>query len=176
MQGGPFSLPTAVLQSRVKEKVPQLSKHPMPRVLAILSSHIGADAFFSAEGATCLLLGGYEFCCPIGASSEETFNRAKLENSVFLRRDQANPDRVVACRQSVSAILLLALDGRGFSVVGVLHPEARFPIDPRTFPPKVPFSRLQPWPPADGTVQIEWTADAHPLSTRFDVEPIPSVY
>lgn len=51
VQGGPLSLPTDVLQSRVKQKVPQLSKYPMPRVLAILSFHLGADAFFSAEGS-----------------------------------------------------------------------------------------------------------------------------
>jgi len=175
VHGGPFSLPTRVLQARVKAKVPQLSKHPMPRVLAILSSHIGADAFFSDEGATCLLVGGYEFCCAIGSSSKETFKRAKLENAVFIRRDQANPDRVVACRESVSAILLLALDGRGFSVVGILHPEPRFPIDPRTFPAKVPFSRLQPWPTND-KVQIEWTADTRPLSTRFELAPIPQAF
>src|SRR5262249_34648617 len=115
VRGGPFSLPTDQIQARVKEKVPQLSKHRMARVLAILSSHVGADAFFSGEGATCLLVGGYEICSPIGNTAQPSFRRAKLENSVFIRRDKTNPDQVVACRQSVSAILMLALDGRGFS-------------------------------------------------------------
>ena len=133
---------------------------------------MGGNAFFSEEGVTHLLLGGYEICSPLGDQSGCSYLRAKLENPVFIQRDKNAPYEVAPCRRGVSGVLLIALNGDGFSTIGALHPEPLFPFDPKTFPPQVPFARIQPWPPVDGRIRIEWTAETHPLFTRFDLLPI----
>jgi hypothetical protein len=50
--GGSFSLPTRKLQQTVSKKLRQLSKYSMPRLMAIVSCHFGAHAFFSDEGVS----------------------------------------------------------------------------------------------------------------------------
>jgi hypothetical protein len=169
-QGGWFSLPVKLIQQRVRQKIPQLSKHPMPRVLAIVSSHIGATAFMSDETAKQFLLGGYKFGSAIGDPHKQ-YQWAALENAVFIRRDGNDPDRVVADAQTLSALLLIALDAVGFSIVGILHPEPHFSLDPHAFS-KVPFLYVSTWPAIEGKIHIDWTADTHPLSTRVHLKPI----
>jgi hypothetical protein len=99
----------------------------MPRVLAIVASHIGATAFMSGETAKQFLLGGYKFGFVISAPDQQ-HQWPTFENSVFIQRDKSNPDNIVPTGQTVSALLLIALDGTGFSVVGILHPEPHFPM------------------------------------------------
>jgi len=158
-----------LIQQRVRQKIPQLSKHLMPRVLAIVSSHIGATAFMSDETAMQFLLGGYKFGFLI-SNPEQQYQWPAFENSVLIQRDRDNPDEIVAAGKTVSALLLIALDGGGFSAVGILHPEPHFPVDPCVFP-DVPFLYVSPWPPREGKIQVKWTAETYPIR-RIDLTPI----
>lgn len=169
-QGGQFSLPVKLIQQRVRQKIRQLSKYSMPRVVAIVSSHIGATAFISSETALQFLLGGYKFGFVVSDPDRQQHQWAAFENSVFIRRDKSNPDQIVPAERSVSALLLIALDGAGFSVVGVLHPQPYFPFDCRTFP-NVPFLYVSPWPTVEGKIHVDWSTEAYP-PTRVDLKPI----
>jgi len=141
----------------------------MPRVLAIVSSHIGATAFMGDETARQFLLGGYRFGFLI-TDPDQHYQWATFENSVFIRRDKNDPDKIVAAAQTVSALLLIALDATAFSVVGILHPEPHRPIDPGALP-NVPFLYVSPWPPVEGKIHLDWTAESYPIN-RIDLHPI----
>jgi hypothetical protein len=64
--------------------------------------------------------------------------------------------RVVACRQDISAILLVAANsGEGY---GVLHPEPAYPLNIASLA-TVPFVRIAQWPIVDGKITTEWTRE-----------------
>lgn len=168
-RGGSFALPIEAIQARIRKKIPQLAKHPMPRVLAIVTSHVGADAFMSGETATHLLLGGYKVKVSITEPFEH-WTEPSFENSVFIQRDELCTGGVVAVGKSLSAILLIALNGASLSATGILHPEPYFPIDPQSLA-EIPIYYISPWPPQNGQIHIDQTIDDYPIK-RFDLAPL----
>lgn len=58
---------------------------------------------------------------------------------------------IVACRKSISAILLLAVYRDRFAVWGILHPEPARPMN-IAYLPNVPFVRVSRWPIVDGEI------------------------
>ena len=77
-----------------------------------------------------------------------------LESSLFI---QPSPDKaaIVACLQSISAILLIPVFGNKSEIYGILHPQPAKPLNIRFFP-KVPFIRIAKWPITDGHITTEW--------------------
>lgn len=87
-----------------------------------------------------------------------------LRNSVFFRFEPSG--KVVPCRQSISAIMLVAILVHQSQVVGILHPEPSFSFDIRNFP-TVPFLRVSNWPITTSTLAAEWI----PPNSQFAAFP-----
>ena len=69
---------------------------------------------------------------------------------------QAGPDgTIAACRQSISAILWVAVYGGQSEEWGILHPEPARPFD-YGFLSNLPFVRIGQWPIINGKIVAEW--------------------
>ncbi len=151
--GGPFSMITERITARASDKVRQLSKYKMPRVLAIVSSHIGANALLSSTlAAQNVLISDAKISQPIvgGLATQIT----DLKSSAFLRCNPAT-GKVISQRQSISAVLLVNVAGDRSSVLGILHPEPLYPLNVDAFP-EIPFVKIQRWPVENGEIRTEW--------------------
>ena len=161
--GGPFSMITERITARASSKVRQLSRHEMPRVLAIVSSHIGADALLSSPlAAESVLVSDRHISQPLGGGKASV--GTDLSASAFLRGDPTT-GKITAQRPSISAVLLASVAGNRSSVLGILHPEPRYQLDIRAFP-GMPFVKLTRWPIENGAIEIEWVV-GHPSGREF---------
>jgi hypothetical protein len=149
LEGGPFSLLT--LRNKVAAKAPQLANYDMPRVLAIASSHSGISALFNTATAEWFLTSPPKWRMPIDGG--EVTQVIDLGSSVFLKPGPAGT--IEACRQSISAILLVSIHGDRSCVCGILHPDPARPLS-IGFLPTIPFVRLAKWPIAGGKLETEW--------------------
>jgi hypothetical protein len=152
VNGGPFSILTKSICYKARDKATQLGGYPVPRVLAVASSHAQVGAIFNTVGAEYALTSDAKIVNPMG--SVEPRQCTDLRTSVFLRiaRDR---QAVVPCLQSISAILLIAVYRDKSEVYGILHPEPAQPLQIGFFP-KIPFVRLTKWPVTDGIISTEW--------------------
>ncbi len=151
--GGPFSMITERITARASSKIRQLSTYKMPRVLAIVSSHIGADALLSSTlAAESVLVSDRRISRPLGGGKASVIT--DLSVSAFLKGDPAT-GKITAQRPTVSAVLLTSVAGDRSSVLGVIHPEPRYPLDIRAFP-GIPFVKIKRWPIDNGAIEIEW--------------------
>ena len=148
IQGGPFGLVTRNVCNKAKDKDSQLAGYPMPRVLAIASSHEGIGALFNPGGAQYALVSEPHWYA--GRDGEFT----NLRDSVFIRPSDDKAS-IVSCRGNISAILLIGVYGDRSQVCGILHPDPTYPLNVGFFP-KVPFIRLAKWPIVDGRISTEW--------------------
>jgi hypothetical protein len=80
--------------------------------------------------------------------------KTDLRRAVFFRPDKSRT-KIVPHRQSISAILLVAISGAQSDIVGILHPEPAVVFDPSLFP-RVPYIRVRNWPIVDGRIEVEW--------------------
>lgn len=153
VSGGAFGLVTRNIFNKAKAKAPQLGGYSMPRVLAIASSHAGVPALFNGATATWALVSDPHWRQEIGSSAVDTAEHTDLEKSVFMK---PGPNRdIIACRQSISAILLVAVYGDKSEVWGILHPEPACPLN-IAFLPDLPFVRIAQWPVLEGKIVTEW--------------------
>lgn len=167
ISGGAFGLVTSHIRNKAKRKASQLGGYEMPRVLAIVSSHVGISALFNSATAVNALVSDFYWKHQIGSDSIDTGQYVSLQNSVFI---EPGPDgTIVACRQSISAILLVAVHGDRSQLWGILHPEPAYPLNISLFP-DLPFVRLATWPIVDGKITPEWVV-AHPRG--YDVRHYP---
>lgn len=158
VSGGAFGLVTMNIRNKAADKAPQLSGYQMPRVLAIASSHVGVAALFNDATATWAIVSEPHWRQEIGSGSVDTNEYTDLEKSVFIRPGPNGS--IVACRKSISAVLLIAVYGDKSEVWGILHPEPAFPLN-IAFLPDLPFVRISPWPVVGGRISTEWIV-AHP--------------
>jgi len=158
ISGGAFGLVTWNICNKAKAKATQLSGYEMPRVLAIVSSHFGVSALFNSATAVTALVSDFHWKHEIGSDVIDTGQYVNLENSVFMRPGPNGT--IVACRQSISAILLVSVHGDKSELWGILHPEPAYPLNIAFFP-NLPFVRLATWPIIDGKFTPEWIV-AHP--------------
>ena len=153
ISGGAYGLVTQNIVNKAKAKTPQLGNYLMPRVLAIVSSHVAVPALFNEATAKWALVSDPYWKHEIGSDVTDTAEYTNLEKSVFIR---PGPDgRIEPCRQSISAILLVAVYGDKSKVLGILHPEPAYPLNVE-FLPKIPFVRISRWPIIDGKIFTEW--------------------
>ena len=75
-----------------------------------------------------------------------TYTTTDLKHAVFYRPlgvlDASGTPIIAPCRQSIAAILLIAIHPREVQVVGLLHPEAAYHFNP-AWMPKVPFVQFE---------------------------------
>lgn len=159
--------PTKMLRQRVSDKADQMSGHGMPQVLAVVSLHNGAPVLLNPEEATTFFVSDFSLTIPIGTGAGEPYHSTDLKNSLFFRFDPNDSSKVVPCRRSVSAVLLIPVSGDRISVTGVLHPEPIHPL-PVELIPRVPFLRLSEWPIKNGEMYLEWVVGA-PYAASFSI-------
>jgi hypothetical protein len=151
--GGAFDLITSAILAKAKKKIPQLKDHPMPRVLALVSSHAQVGALINTYAAQEVLVSRIQWRHEIGSNEVDRNEYTDLSMSVFMKPG-AN-GTILPARQSISAILLIGVHGRDSVVYGILHPEAAYPFN-QGFLPEVPFIRIAKWPIVDGKIWTEW--------------------
>lgn len=146
-----FAMITPNLWSKAKAKASQLGGHPVARVLAICLTHIGAGALLGTLAAEWLLTSQPKLSVPLDDPIAAVREVTDLSNSAFLAVRAGN---IVPVRQSISAILLIAVWEHELHVLGMLHPVPAVPLDYRSLP-ELPFLRLD-WPVKDGVLKTEW--------------------
>lgn len=153
MTGGAFGLVTRNICNKARDKATQLGGYPMPRVLAIASSHAAVAVLFNGATATWALVSDEHWRQEIGSSTVDSPKYTDLEKSVFMKPGPNGT--IVACRKSISAVLLVAVYGDKSEVWGILHPEPARPLN-INFLPDLPFVRVAPLPVVDGRIFTEW--------------------
>ncbi len=162
-----FAMITPNLWSKTKAKASQLGGHEVARVLTICLTHMGAGALLGTLAAEWLMTSQPKLSVPVGGPMTAVREVTDLGKSAFLAiRDGS----IVPVRQSISAVLLIAIWEHELHVVGMLHPEPAVPFDYRSLL-ELPFLRLD-WPAKNGVLKTEWViakpvprADPHiPLS------------
>jgi hypothetical protein len=169
--GGPFKMTTDQLFSTVRSKADQLSGYPCPRVLAITSTHHAASFLLGPSGAEFLLTSEPAITYPLAGTGGPVTMTTNLRRSVFFGPGPAG-NQIVPRRQSVSAVLLLALDELRSNMVGLLHPVPARRLNLEPFR-DVPFLRLREWPIVDGAIRTEWVISS-PESRHFPHAPVRS--
>lgn len=166
---GSFGMVTDGLFNEAIGKAKQMSGYPMPRVLFVASSHPDTSLLFGAHGATELMIGTAAFSVPLEGRAGDARLIAKLQNSVFMRRN-AKGDGIEAARRSISAIVLTHITGRGADLIGLLHPYPAYPFDPSTFE-TVHFLAVAEWPIVSERLRLGWVGPV-PASTSIVNFPI----
>jgi hypothetical protein len=156
--GGAIGLLTPNFWRKAQRKCEQLKQYRMPRVLSIVSSHVGASALINSATAFWAFTSEEFFRHEIGKAAADPNRYADLKNSLFL--ELTDDGKIVPRRQEISAILLIAVDGAASTVFGVLHPEPEYPFSIE-FLPDVPFLHIANWPAPDNRLRLLW-AVAHP--------------
>lgn len=154
ISGGAFGLVTRNLCNKAKSKATQLANYPMPRVLAIASSHAGIAALFNNATATWALVSEPHWRQEVGSTETDHTEYTDLESSLFIK-PAPEGDGLVACRRSISAVLLIAVYGGQSEIWGILHPD---PARPFTYAllPNIPFVRIAEWPVPNRAIHTEW--------------------
>jgi len=138
--GGAFCLIADRLFSEAKNKAPQLGRYPLPGVLAIVSDHAFSGILLDRLAAEYLMTSSPQFNVPLSGAPH--YLTTDLKHAVFYRPvgvlDPSGTPIIAPCRQSIAAILLVAIDRREIHIVGLVHPEAAFPFSPEWLP-KIPF-------------------------------------
>lgn len=146
-----FAMITPNLWSKAKNKASQLGGHEIARVLAVCLAHIGADALLSTLAAQWLMTSEPKLSALVGGPIRAIREVTDLSKSAFLAIREGN---IIPARQSISAVLLVALWEQELHAVGLLHPEPAVALDYRGFI-ELPFLRLE-WPVKNGVLRTEW--------------------
>ena len=146
-----FGMITPNLWSKARKKAGQLAGAPEPRVLAVCSTHVGADVLLGTIAAEWLMTSEPKIA--VGAT---TVSVTDLRKAAFFR---VQDGVIVPLNQSISAILLIAISNTCLDVVGLLHPAPAIPFEYRALK-SVPFLRAQ-WPIQNNMIETEWVI-GHP--------------
>jgi len=158
-----FRMITHKLRTKVSNKAAQVSRYPVPRVVAITCEHIVSDFLLGPLGAERLMSSEAKIAVPIGDEPPDNIRSVTdLKDSVFFR---FNNGAVEPCRQSVSAVLLVSIFPDKSLIVGLLHPDPQYPFQISVLP-SVPFLRLKKWPPKNKTIEMEWVI-SRPRAAKF---------
>jgi hypothetical protein len=146
-----FAMITPKLWSKAKNKAAQLGGHEIARILAVCLTHTGADVLLSTLAAQWLMTSDPKLSVPVGSPITAVREVTNLSKSAFLTIREGN---IVPARQSISAVLLVALWEQELHAVGLLHPEPAVAFDYRSLI-ELPFLRLE-WPVKNGVLRTEW--------------------
>jgi hypothetical protein len=149
-----FSFATDALRRKATAKVSQLKGQSGSRVLAICMEHDYSDMLMGNVAAKWLMSGEPKISVPIGDENPETKQVTALRESVFFRFNEGGG--VEACRQSISAILLVGVSEDSLRAIGLLHPDPAVPLDYTVFFP-IPSLAVSNWPLHEtNVIRTEW--------------------
>jgi hypothetical protein len=165
--GGSYSQITDQIQTRVKGATSQLALGHGPGIAVIGTDHANASDLMGAHAAETLLTSTTHIEVPIsrqtGSATGPAEVVAPLKNSVFLARPPRPGDDLARLRIPVSAVLLVTFnfDERTASLVGILNPWPKYPLNIRQFP-RVPFARFAGEPTISQVTlpPVEWVVHA----------------
>jgi hypothetical protein len=152
---GAFSLATAQLRGKVTGKAVQLSGLPDATVLVLTSSHIGALALMGRHAAMNLMVSDYSISYSLGDDPSKFRYVTDLKRSVFFRPDKRTGE-IVACRRSVSAILLLSVSDLMTGAIGLLHPDPEIALPHDALGP-VPMLCVTNWLERASGIRTAWS-------------------
>ena len=141
---------TSVIKLRARPRSSAATQCPE---FLLLPQATRASALFNEATATWALVSDPHWRQEIGSSSVNTAEDTDLEKSVFLKPGPNGT--IVACRKSISAIVLVAVHGKQSDLWGIIHPEPAFPLNVE-YLPGLPFVRIARWPVVDGRILTEW--------------------
>jgi hypothetical protein len=154
--GGAFALITKKLQAKAKAKASQLGGQHYPGLVAIVSDHVFAGMLLDRPSAQYLMTSAPSHNVPLNGGP--AYTSTDFKHSAFYQMtgilDSSGVPIIKPLRQSISGILLCAINPAETQVVGLLHPEAVRPFDP-TLLPKIPFVRAKAPFTAD-YIATEW--------------------
>ena len=131
----PYGVPH-LIRSEVSSKARQMSRYNCPRILMIACEHPEYQYFLNKQNAL-----GPEalLTSPPKISIPSTKNVTGLEDSLFFRFQN---DRIVFCRESISAVLLFYISKYHAQTTCLLHPAPvyKFSVD---LLPSVPFVEVE---------------------------------
>ena len=130
----PYKVPH-LIRSEVSSKAKQMSGYDCPRILVITCEHPEYQYFLNKQNAL-----GPEalLTSPPKISIPSRKNVSGLKDSLFFRFQN---DRIVFCRESISAVLLFHISKNHVQTTGLLHPKPvhNFSVD---LLPSVPFVKV----------------------------------
>lgn len=148
-----FSLITDHLKGKAGSKARQVSGHPVPRLVAICSTHTGAGILLGPRAAEELMTGSTLLSQNLMDPSEKLSIITYLKNSVFFRL--SNNEDLEPCRQSISCILLVQITGTDSRFLGLIHPEPAVEFHNRLIP-CIPFCCFRSWPLESNELDVQW--------------------
>lgn len=154
---------THSLRTKASTKASQLSGVSMPRLLVLTTEHESGEVLMGINAARSLLTSDLKIQIQPWLSESNIQSVTELDNSVFFRFSKDGS--IKACRQSISAVLLIHILPNECRAVGVLHPQPIFNF-PRQLLPTVPFVWVRQWPPKEGKIETAWDI-VRPPTARF---------
>lgn len=127
----PYKVPH-LIRSKVSGKARQMSEYDCPRILVIACEHPEYEYFLNKQnalGPEALLTSPPKISIPSGK------NVTGLEDSLFFRFQD---DRIVFCRESISAVLLFYISKYYAQTTCLLHPKPKYNFSIELLP-LVPF-------------------------------------
>lgn len=161
-----YKLPTSQLRTKIGSKADQVSPYKMPSILIITSLHQNANLLLGRDAATNCLVSDWVLSISLDKSINENYLSTELKDSIFFRINKQNKAILEPCRQSISAVLLIAISGDRINVCGILHQEPNYEFDIGIFP-KVPFIKINSI--QDGKIFTEWII-AEPYLATYSLE------
>jgi hypothetical protein len=149
---GSFQMITNIIRRKASKKAGQLSGQPMPRVLAITCEHKASDVLLGPLAAETVLTSDTTLNVPIGRPISNIGLSTDLKESVFIRNRNGELE---FCRESISAVLLVSIQGDNSRIVGLLHPKPSWNF-PYNLLQSVPFCRIKKESLEKGYIETEW--------------------
>lgn len=155
-----FNLLTPTLLGELCNKVPQVSNLDNPCIVLVGTLHLQASAVcFYKPFVEQLLTGTPKVVCRIdpgqGRAIGEPYQVTYLSDSVFTRFEKGHDGPFEFTRKSISAILLSGFEGGSAHVVGLLHPNPKYPFDRRLLP-GIEFAKLADASLETRALRVEW--------------------
>ena len=143
-------LPTSQLFNKVQKKAGQSKEIHLPIVLAITAMSVGSELILNKDRAVDILLS-------IPDIPNTAHYRADnfLKKSNFIKPDKDDPSKIVSCRQTISAALIIPVEGAGLNIFGILHPDPINVFDVN-YLTDIPFVRIKKWPIENDEIHTEW--------------------
>ena len=154
----PYKVPPPI-RTKVSGKVSQMSRYNCPRILMMACEHPEYHYFLNKQnalGPEALLTGPPQISIPSGK------NVTCLKDSLFLKFQN---DRIVFCRESISAVLLFYISKYHAQTTCLLHPKPKYNFSIELLP-LVPFVEV-PVPAIEGysvgdVIRPRWMPDNLP--------------
>jgi hypothetical protein len=152
-----FEMITPQLSSKAQKKAHQLGLAPcnIPKILTICLEHVGASALLGPLAAKWLMVSQPKIQVPIAVGEGQPAPSrlsTDLKTAAFFGFENG---AIIPLRQSISAILLVAIWDNQLEVVGMLHPQPVIALNYYLFG-DVPFLRVATWPIRESVIHTEW--------------------